>query len=859
MMNNLCLKYFWHKKKRTITSIIGIALAIVLVVGIGGIFESFKKLEIDSIRSSGGDWHYKLSYKDKEKNKTQNLAKLISLKHEFIYGNMTLTAIPVSNDMDKNFALLQKFTDYVKEGSYSGLTNAFDKCIALQDIVNYKDDRTYANSAMKSGSLIEGRVAENENEIVLSDECKSMVDENSEINLAFAPGSKEEVLGVLANIDLENPDFEKAVKNLPGFGFQKFKVVGYYNGYNNEGYTYGLNLSVPDSQYDAFVKVNENEKDYRKALSGILSECGIDESEVEIKENTFLLQVFGQDEGKSDYNGNLISIFVVIAVFILFLMGIVIKNSISMSVSDKVEQFGILRCLGATERQIKGMVIKEALMMWCFALVIGYLVSFLGIHLVILFMKHLDLGQNMQFVLPTYECLIAAILSFITIIVFSYFPAKKASEVSPVDAVRGTIFTKTENIKRTKKGFLLGKIFKAPGFFASKNIRRDKKRFRSTIFSITTALIMFVVFSSVSIQVDSSVKQLFSFNTTPFSFSLTSEKAKRDPERKEVKNLVADLKNTEGVEDAVESDLIGGLISSERMPCYFVGREAYDKLEFKGAKPSYDELVSKKGGVISQKIIEKENGKLVIKDLKLKEINDVVSFEDKAKNTNVDVTILGELKNAPWFVNFSSGTAMVIVPKEIVSDYLSSSMCFVSVKCKNGYEESLSRHLKNQSKENEIYHSFLFLNIYEGTKQFLNVIKILELFMIIFVGIIVLICFVNLVNTISANLQSRKSEIATLRSIGMSKKQLVKMLVLECVLYGFISTVIGSIISIGLEYLFFKVAFASTADVMLNIPLTCGLCLIALVSTTIICLWSGYGQIKKIVRTSIIDGIRSRE
>lgn len=837
-MNKLVNRYLFYRKKRTIASIIGIALAIILAVGIGGIIESFIALELDTVKSYG-DWHYKLSSPD-EADDSRSIFETVSSKYDKTLGE----ALAIGFVKDLN-----------------DLPTKDDDPIYIKNILDSSNGKNFESMIMKY-KKIEGRLPQNSDEIILSDECKSLVGEKSEVTLSIYNQSKaSEYLYA----------YENKPETLTGIS-KTFKVVGFYDGFSSLGYTYNLDFSTINARYETFIQIKESEKSFETVLEKILSDCNLvkDES-VAIEENYYLLQMLGKNKVGRDQNNILKSLFVGIVIFILVLMGIVIKNSVSMSAFDKIEQFGMLRCLGATKIQIVKMVVKEAIIMWGLSLVFGYVVSFVSIEIVLMFIRKL-LEVNVKFILPVWECVVSAVLSFFTIIVCSYLPGRKASKVSPVGAVRGVTIVKAEKIKKTRKGKLLNKLFGFSGFLAAKNIRRNKKRFRSTLFSITTATILFILFSTVVIQIDTSLRQSFRVGGAEFIFDGTSKSKSED-----ILSLNDSLKETEGVDkictfDRSNSNYWTGydLNGDDTNIAYVsLSEKDYDSLDFIGEKPSYKDLIDQKAGVILQTVIQKKDGRYEEIRADYKKVNDAINcFTGKnpnydPENTNDNyykttaVKILGEVKTIPWFLlndTFTNLKFYLIVPSGTLEDDVCKGR--VCVKSKKNYESKLSKYFNKEMKSNN---KFYFANIYERRSLVLNLMKVFDLFMIIFVGIIVLICFVNLINTITSNLQSRKCEIATLQSMGMSKKQLLKMLRLECVLYGFIATAIGAPIAIFFEVLFYNSRLEELLVVNIDVMLNVCVCLISLAFTVLICLWSGYGPIKRLMKTSIIDGIRSNE
>ena len=84
-----------------------------------------------------------------------------------------------------------------------------------------------------------------------------------------------------------------------------------------------------------------------------------------------------------------------------------------------------------------------------------------------------------------------------------------------------------------------------------------------------------------------------------------------------------------------------------------------------------------------------------------------------------------------------------------------------------------------------------YYNLYETYQDSRNTVLVINIFLYGFLVVVLVICIINVFNTVSTNIMNRKREIAMLGAIGASKRQLRKMLYAECLLYGIIGTIWG--------------------------------------------------------------------
>ncbi|MGL5086152.1 MAG: ABC transporter permease, partial [Clostridium sp.] len=149
-----------------------------------------------------------------------------------------------------------------------------------------------------------------------------------------------------------------------------------------------------------------------------------------------------------------------------------------------------------------------------------------------------------------------------------------------------------------------------------------------------------------------------------------------------------------------------------------------------------------------------------------------------------------------------------------------------------------------------------FTNEYEEIKRQEEMWLVINVFVYGFIVMITLIGIVNVVNTISLNILLKKREFGTLGTIGMDRSQLRKMIMLEGVLHGVISSIIGGIISLGLIVVMVKIisqGFTLRSSIPL-MPLTIGI-----IGVFIVTLLASLIPLKKLDKVSLVDTIRNIE
>ena len=178
-----------------------------------------------------------------------------------------------------------------------------------------------------------------------------------------------------------------------------------------------------------------------------------------------------------------------------------IYNSFAISVSERTRQFGILKSVGATKKQIRDSVLYEALLLGVIGILGGAVVGCLGIGITLWALRDafamfsMDTGVQMKLVVSPLGLVIAAAVCMAATLISAWIPARRADRVSAIDAIRQTGDVKVRG-KDVKVSGLTKKIFGFEGMMAAKNFKRNRKRYRATIVSLFLSVTLFIAASS---------------------------------------------------------------------------------------------------------------------------------------------------------------------------------------------------------------------------------------------------------------------------------------------------------------------------------------------------------------------------
>lgn len=249
--------------------------------------------------------------------------------------------------------------------------------------------------------------------------------------------------------------------------------------------------------------------------------------------------------------------------FALIFLGSValIYNSFSISVSERTKQFGLLKSIGATNRQLRRMVLTEALLLCLIGIPAGLLLGCGGIGLTLRFLQPafdrfiqidgLD-SVRIHLTLALPALALAAGIGLLTALVSAWIPARRATRLSPMAAIRQSRDVKVR-AREVKVSKLTGWLFGFPGTLAAKNFKRSRKQYRATVISLFLSIVLFISAFSFADYLRKDIAQ--GVDRTPSDLLLYAErfgfsKTYFEQTRSELLTLTEQLRQLEQVEDA---------------------------------------------------------------------------------------------------------------------------------------------------------------------------------------------------------------------------------------------------------------------------------------------------------------------
>lgn len=877
LMKTLTLKNLKLNRKRTIVTIVGIILATALLSALVTLVSSFQYSMIEYQKQKGGDFHVKFSgVKMSELSEFKNNRNIEST---FETMGMGFAKLDGCKNEDKPYA-------YVMATDEAGFERG---CF----------------------NLIEGRMAKNEDEIVIPRHLKTNgridIKVGDEITLDIGKRYDSNTESVIS----ENCAYEHEAETLTDTVTKQYKVVGIMErpGYGMEDYsaagytfvTYSDELAAIDngtkseaSEADTTLTVYSRytQKALRNKDAVTADIIGVDEKLFE-KSNNSSVEMSAEESdrflkemenAKYDIyiNGFLISyecvfpidgtfkalftVAAVVALIIILTSVYCIKNSFNISITEKIRQYGMLASVGATRRQIKSSVKTEAAMLGVVGIPVGTMSGILASLILVKVVNALSAGW-LNFALSFHTSLPALILAVILSIATIYFSAtgsaRRAAKVTPLEAIRNTKEIKIKSSK-LKTPAIIGRIWGIGGVISYKNIKRNNKKYRTTVTSIVICSVTFIVISYFMSMAFSVVGMSYASADYNIGINMSYEKDIHI----DIEKLSKLVSGIEGVDDY----LVGaGYDFDVRKPKYTKEygeycRQVYDNSEDVSQMflitvlddKSYDKYASDAGiknaaagAILVNKgtfdVYNENSLKYVKKEMELYKykagdtiecgynVYDDASSDDNAAEGDtesstgdnsgyvdeetinngvrktLDVTIAGVTDRVPiGYKSYSYATLLFMNQKGFESlwaDGKSNELKqrYVSysayVVAENADEYQDTFEKETEGNPEYSQISFYVSNLDKQMRDEKSLFTLLGVFAYGLIVVIALIGITNIINTLSTGMELRSREFATLRSIGMTDKQFAGMVRLESVFISVKALVIGVPLGILISYL----------------------------------------------------------
>lgn len=548
----------------------------------------------------------------------------------------------------------------------------------------------------------------------------------------------------------------------------------------------------------------------------------------------------------------------------------VIRNSFAISITEKTSMYGMLASVGATKRQIRRNVLFEGFILGLIGIPLGILLG-LGVNAILITILNSVLGDMLNgakfvFVTPTIPIICAIVLSAVTIFCSSFFIALRASRIPPLVAIRGNKDIKVKNNKSYRTSKLTKKLFGVGGEIASKSLKRSRKKYRTTVISIVVSVAMFI---AVSAFMDYGMTYTeHYYGKTDYSYMVSgidTKQAQTIEKMPEIDNYLTvglqygHVSADVPVNECGENFLYDNADGTKSFSVEFLEFEHDTFVKIcRELELDYNKV---KGGVLVYSQVTPDNSesgnsskpmKLFGKTAPTKFIvygNELIAGKLKVSSVFDEIP-----KSADSVIGEGTifGQGLIIGEQGVISPQLGEHECYITLYANTSNHTSLTNRIESMEGADD---SIYIFDYEENVRQFNAIMLIVGIFVYGFIGVISLIGLTNIFNTISTNMQLRSKEFASLKSIGMTKKEFNRMIRLESLMYGIKSLIIG--IPLGVLGVFAIFSAFSRGNVPMSFVFPWKAILISIAAVFIVVWLIMKYSISKVNKQNIIETIRN--
>lgn len=539
------------------------------------------------------------------------------------------------------------------------------------------------------------------------------------------------------------------------------------------------------------------------ARRSIQSTLGI--AEERIHQNERLLVVMGQSRIEMA-----LSLYATAAVLFCIVLAagvVMIYNTFNISVIERVRQFGLLRCIGASKAQIRAIVRREGLRVTARAVPLGALVGVLVTFACSALLKFYNaelFGDIPLFTISPPGLAAGAVVGVLTVAAATVVPANKAASVSPVNAVTGG---SDPGVSLKKKSSLIPRLFPAEVALGINNAFARKKTLALMTASLALSIILFFGFNVFVHFLHTMLK-----TTKPYTpdVSIVSEQGLS-------RELYAQVAAHPGVERAYGRmfgyvtasfdaallnqgyiDEVGGV--ELRPDGSFIPPEpswliSYDEPQLGWAR---QDLVA---GTLDAAALDRDGGIVaVIFNLRRNISSEPVRWRLGERVTietpagPVEKTVMGILRAVPFGDSNLNLTTLITTEKQFTELTGDSTLDVIDIQLRGSGQEQTVREIRATLGPEMTLHDRRQQN-----REVDQVFFTAAVFVYGFVAVIAMISVLNVINTIQTSVASRTRYLGLMRAVGMTGKQLNWMALAEVGTYNLLGLLIGSALGVLLQ------------------------------------------------------------
>lgn len=616
---------------------------------------------------------------------------------------------------------------------------------------------------------------------------------------------------------------------------RKYTITGTYGDFSSlKGIdAHGLMLSVegmrafPIDLFQEYYYIQfKSGVNINQALSEIKSEYSLTEDQV--TPNNMLLGLMGQSS-----DTRMLDVYLTAGIlFILVTMAgtFMIASSFNMSILERTQFFGLLRCLGATKKQIKRYIRLEGLQYCLKGIPVG-LVGGCGILWMAIFSLNMLNSQYLP-AMPMFHIswpgiIAGAVIGVLVVMIASNSPAKNAAKVSPQAAVTGNI-QQTNNLEIGKASNT--RWFHVDTAMGLRHAFSNKKSMTLIAGSFALSIILFLSFTVLITFMGHALKPLKPYSPD-ISIRGAQDSILLDHSIMEKIKSLPNIRNIYGrmvYRDIPATDKHGNGIAT---------LISYDAPQFEWAEEmlisgSVDNVQNDDSVLVSYGYSKQFNW----------EIGDTITLSIAGELKDIQVT--GIISDVPF--DAGDGKRIIICSENTftaltgISDHTIIDM---------QVDQDISKEVRSL-----ITPEMKLLDLQQHNSEVRTGYFAMAVFVYGFLIVIALVALINIINTVNASVSSRMSNYGMMRAVGMSGKQLKKMVTAESAAYAITGSLTGAVLGLFLHRFFFEMLITSNWGELWQPPFMVLIVTIsAAILTSFIAVVSPTRKIKKMSIVNVVN------
>ena len=852
--NKLTYRHLKENKGRTVVTTLGICVSVAMITAVFVAMASFLNLFGEIGKISSGNWaayYYHLSQSQIEQVEKDSRISKVGLK----YGGE-----------NKSFQIKNP-TSY-KRGTAEMIIG----------------DKSYFEMVLTGN--FDGKVPANENEVAVE---KDFLDKN---------GMKDAKVGdkiVLTQGQRQLDDgsyttgsnFNKDEKFVPSGDEKEYTITAILH--TNPATKYssvwrGISEDeIKSGDICAYITLAKQNSSAYSTIEDIQNDYKIDVYQA--NEDVLASYLSGRQGG---FLATMLPIVLVVLILIVIASVMLIYNAFGMSLSERVRYLGMLASVGATKSQKRKSVYFEGAILGAIGIPVGILAGILGISITLKLVGHKiistgmiagvnDSNMQMKTVVPAWAIIGIILVSIFTIFISAFIPARKASKITPIDAIRQRQEIKVKP-KKLKAPKYIKKIFGYEGELAYKNLKRNGKKSRLITASIALSIVLFIscnYFCGMFIQASGYEKNIpyqisttityghkkelydaldkmqgvnkYYIDTTDMSISLgKSSPFIKNNEIKDLANYTSDYSKLFGGEKYVSTVIhyvddseFNTLCENNGIDYNIFYGDSLKCVLLNNLTHKQDTTKVFNDSIIGKHIIQNPDYASDDRNPLDIEVGGLVKFDKNSLPCNlVAPGVVGIIMPYSQYIN--------VVNKGVKTNDISMNVCV-----ETDEHKEVAENLTTLLNENDFGGSYVSDNV--DTLETMNtVIFIIQVFVYGFITLISLITIANIINTISANIALRRKEFAMLKSVGTTPKGFSKMVSLESVFYALKAVIFGVPISVLISVVLNKMLGESSIPYHFDIKLYLSVIIVVFVLILITMIYS----VRKLKSDNIIEALK---